>query len=207
MSSLEAKLQNSLDGYDVLVLPGWKNSGPAHWQSHWEDKFPEWQRVEQVSWDRPQRTDWVLALESAVSRARRPVVLIAHSLGCVTVAHWALRHARDRVAAAMLVAPADVERNTVSPVLRGFGPIPSQKLPFPTLVVGSDNDPSCSAWRACELAEKWQAEFHLLHGVGHINADSRLGDWEDGLHLLHDWLKTRIALPEAEQRQRFLWVA
>ncbi len=209
MSSLEATLQNRLEGYDVLVLPGWKNSGPAHWQSHWEDKFPEWERVQQVSWDRPQRSDWILSLESAVARARRPVVLIAHSLGCVTVAHWALRHARDRVAAALLVAPADVERSTVSTALRGFGPIPTRTLPFPTLVVGSDNDPSCTAWRASELAEKWGADFHLLHGAGHINADSRLGDWEEGLQLLNGWLQKHIASPVAdtEARHRFLWVA
>ena len=207
MSRIEAQLQHTLDHHDVLVVPGWRNSGPGHWQSLWEDKFPEWQRVQQASWDRPQRGDWVLALEAAVARSPRPVVIIAHSLGCITVAHWAQRLARGRVAAALLVAPADVERSTVSPGLRGFAPVPAGALPFPALVVASDNDPCCAPWRACELAEHWGAGFHLLGGAGHINADSGLGDWEGGLELLHDWLRNEVIAPRAAHGQRFLWVA
>lgn len=182
------QLQARLAPYDVLVLPGWHNSGPAHWQSHWETLFPVLRRVQQDNWATPQREDWIATLDKAVSGCRKPVLLIGHSLGCITIAHWARQH-RHRVAGALLVAPADVERRTVAPALRRFAPIPSARLPFPSLVIGSDNDRCCSAWRAAELAEQWGAELHLLYGAGHINADSGLGDWQEGIILLNEWLQ------------------
>lgn len=206
--STEAKLQQHLEELDVLVLPGWKNSGPAHWQSHWEDKFPEWQRVQQGNWTHPQKADWVATLDEYIVASPRRVLLLAHSLGCITVAHWAAhsRH-QEKVAGALLVAPADVERATVASPLRGFAPIPCEALPFPSLLIGSDNDPACAAWRACDFAQAWGSQFHLLNGAGHINADSRLGDWESGLVLLNDWLKTALPREENHDSARFRWAA
>lgn len=181
-------LSAALDRYDVLVLPGWHNSGAGHWQSRWEQLFPAFRRVQQDNWDTPQREDWIAALDKAISECKKPVLLIGHSLSCITIAHWARQH-RHRVAGALLVAPADVERRTVSPVLRRFAPIPSGRLPFPALLIGSDNDRCCDAWRAAELADHWGAELHLAYGAGHINADSDLGDWPEGLLLLEEWLR------------------
>jgi predicted alpha/beta hydrolase family esterase len=184
MSHNTSGLAASLQDYEVLVLPGWRNSGPTHWQSHWERLFPEFRRVEQRDWVQPKRGEWVAALDAAVTAARKPVLILAHSLGCVTVAHWAALHDSSKVAAVLLVAPADVERATVASSLRSFAPIPRLPLPFPSLLVASDNDPCCQAWRASELAADWQSGFRLLSGLGHINADSQLGDWDTGLELL-----------------------
>lgn len=75
--------------YAVLVVPGWQNSGPEHWQSQWQAQQPGWQRVMQRDWLTPQLADWVAALDAAIVAATQPVLLVAHSLGCVTVAHWA----------------------------------------------------------------------------------------------------------------------
>lgn len=75
--------------YSVLVVPGWQNSGPEHWQSQWQAQQPDWQRVMQRDWLTPQLADWVAALDAAIVAATQPVLLVAHSLGCVTVAHWA----------------------------------------------------------------------------------------------------------------------
>jgi predicted alpha/beta hydrolase family esterase len=197
--SPDDRLRHVLRDHDVLVLPGWRNSGPDHWQTHWERRFPEWRRLQQDNWSHPRCVDWVARLDEAVAASRRPVVLVAHSLGCVTVARWAAR-AGGRVAAALLVAPADVERPNVAGALRGFAPLPRSVLPFPTLVVGSDNDPACSAWRAAALADSWGAEFLLLQGAGHINADSGLGDWEAGRQLLEAWLRRHLP-------RHFRWVA
>lgn len=183
-------LAESLKDYDVLVLPGWRNSGPAHWQTRWELLFPRFRRVQQQNWMRPRVCDWVQALEQAVSITTRPVILIAHSLGCVTVAHWAAQFDTTKIAGALLVAPADVERSTIFPGLRNFGPLPLRPLPFHALLVGSDNDPCCAAWRAAQLAENWGAAFRVLSGAGHINADSGLGDWPEGLGLLQTLLPT-----------------
>ena len=183
MSRIES-LSAALQDYEVLVLAGWRNSGPAHWQSRWEQLFPAFQRVQQQDWLQPRCKDWVSALEQAVDAAQKPVLLIAHSLGCVTLAQWAARFDTVKVAGALLVAPADVERTNVAPALRNFSPLPRRPFGFPALLVASDNDPCCSAWRAAELAEAWGAEFRLMAGLGHINADSGLGDWEAGLDLL-----------------------
>lgn len=187
-ATLNAQLQARLDQYDVLVLPGWHNSGPAHWQSRWEHLLPGLTRVQQDNWDMPELQDWVCTLERAIATSRKPVLLIGHSLGCITIAHWARQH-RHRVAGALLVAPADVERRTVAPALRRFAPIPTARLPFPSLVIASDNDRCCDAWRAAELAGQWGAELHFLYGAGHINADSGLGDWPEGRVLLNEWLR------------------
>ena len=126
-----------------LIVPGWQGSPDNHWQSHWQRTLPNSARVEQHDWLTPQRRDWVQALEQAITAERSPVILIAHSLGCITVAHWAAEASPAmlrQVRGALLVAPADVERPTCAPALRNFAPIPMQALPFPSQVVSSDND-------------------------------------------------------------------
>src|SRR5665647_3719102 len=94
----------------VLLLPGWQNSGPDHWQSLWETAHG-YQRVEQHDWLRPLRGDWIARLEDVLLQQKAPAVLVAHSLGCLLVAAWAA-HTRNPqlVKAALLVAPGDAER-------------------------------------------------------------------------------------------------
>jgi uncharacterized protein len=172
-----------------LIVPGWRNSGPDHWQSRWQANLLGARRVEQHDWQWPRRTEWIAGLQAALDAlpAGKRAVLIAHSLGCITVAHWA-RGAdpaqRHRVAGAFLVAPADVERATCVTGLRDFAPIPRQRLPFEALVVASDDDPCCTLARALAFADDWDAETHVLRGAGHINVDSGHGDWLGGLALL-----------------------
>ncbi|WP_323113285.1 alpha/beta hydrolase [Pseudomonas guariconensis] len=171
-----------------LIVPGWQGSPDNHWQSHWQRSLPNSVRVEQRDWLTPQRRDWVQALEQAVAAERSPVILIAHSLGCITVAHWAAQ-ARPallrQVRGALLVAPADVERPTCSAALRNFAPIPLQPLPFPSQVVSSDNDPAVSVPRALHLARAWGAEVGLLANAGHINVKSGHERWEQGFAYLY----------------------
>lgn len=188
-AGVDTRLARLLADHEVLVLPGWNNSGPRHWQSRWEARFPEWRRVQQRNWTEPAREDWIAALDAAVAEGGRPVLLVAHSLGCITAAHWAARHGRGRIRAALLVAPADVERASVAAPLRGFAPLPRTPLPFPALVVASDDDPACSAARARVLARDWGAELVMLPAHGHINADSGLGGWRPGRELLASWLQ------------------
>ncbi|WP_460417458.1 alpha/beta hydrolase [Pseudomonas sp. microsymbiont 2] len=171
-----------------LIVPGWQGSPDNHWQSHWQRSLPNSARVEQRDWLTPQRRDWVQALEQAIAAERSPVILIAHSLGCITVAHWAAQASPSllrRVRGALLVAPADVERPTCAPVLRNFAPIPSQALPFPSQVVSSDNDPAVSVPRALYLARAWGAEAGLLADAGHINVKSGHERWEQGFAYLY----------------------
>lgn len=171
-----------------LIVPGWQGSPDNHWQSHWQRSLPNSARVEQQDWLTPQRRDWVQALEQAIAAERSPVILIAHSLGCVTVAHWAAQASPAllrRVRGALLVAPADVERPTCAPALRNFAPIPLHTLPFPSQVVSSDNDPAVSVPRALYLAKAWGAEAGLLSNAGHINVKSGHERWEQGFAYLY----------------------
>jgi predicted alpha/beta hydrolase family esterase len=171
-----------------LIVPGWQGSGDDHWQSHWQRSLPNGCRVEQADWMVPVREDWVAALELAVTASAEPVILIAHSLGCITVAHWAAQAPRSslqQVLGALLVAPADVERPNCPPALQNFAPIPRQLLPFPTQVVSSDNDAAVSAPRALELARDWGAEAGIVTGAGHINVKSGHQRWEQGFAYLY----------------------
>jgi predicted alpha/beta hydrolase family esterase len=172
----------------VLLLPGWHNSGPGHWQTHWEAQ-QGYVRVEQHDWERPLRGDWSTRLEEVVLTRPGPVVLVAHSLGCLLVAAWAaLSRNRSRVKAALLVAPGDAEQPSLQTALHSWSPIARQRLPFPSLLVASQNDPFCSFTRAQALASAWGAAFHDLGAAGHINADSGLGAWPEGHALLKQLL-------------------
>lgn len=167
----------------VLILPGLHDSGPDHWQSRWERSHPTFRRIVQRDWETPDRAEWVTTLDAAISASAELVVLTAHSLGCSLVAHWARAH-RGPVRGALLVAPADVERADFPAVATGFAPMPLVPLPFPSIVVASTNDPYVTASRAAELAAAWGARFELLGALGHLNSESGLGDWPQGLGFL-----------------------
>ncbi len=166
-----------------LIIPGWAGSGPDHWQSHWEGELVGAARVEMPDWHVPRRADWVEALDRAVQAQPAPPILIAHSLGCIAVAHWASR-STHRVRAALLVAPADVDRASSPPVLRGFAPVPRGRLPFPSRVVASDDDPFVTLPRGRQMSLEWGSDLSVLDGAGHINPDSGHGPWPAGLALL-----------------------
>lgn len=177
-----------------LILPGWHGSGPDHWQTHWESLLPNSKRVEQADWELPLRADWVARLERHIGAEPGPVVLIAHSLGCVTVAHWAAQAApalHSRVLGALLVAPADVERDGCALPLRNFAPIPCQTLGFPSVLVGSSNDPAASQQRSIELGDAWGSHTLVLDQAGHINTAAGYTRWEEGFVYLYQ-LQTRI---------------
>lgn len=177
---------------NVLILPGWQNSGPDHWQSRWEARYG-YRRVDQHDWMRPRRGDWIARLEEVLLSCDESAVLVAHSLGCLLVAAWAA-HSRNtvRVKAALLVAPGDAEREEMRPVLPSWSPIPMKPFPFPSVLVGSRNDPYCRFERAQALAHAWGSRFVDLGHAGHINAESDLGDWPEGHALLLDCMGSHI---------------
>jgi len=168
-----------------LVLPGLGGSGPEHWQTRWEACEPACARVQQRDWERPALVEWLRAVDEAIEAIDAPVVLVAHSLGCVLVAHGARRSAWSRVVGALLVAPADVDSETrTPPETRCFAPVPQAALPFPATVVASQNDPYVDLERARAFALRWGADFVDAGALGHINASSGLGEWADGRRLL-----------------------
>ena len=129
------------------------------------------------------RDSWITALDRAVGEAGEPPVLVAHSMACLLVAHWA----KDRPAAAsgaVLVAPPDEASPHYPPEAASFARAPTGPLPFPSLVVTSADDPYCPLPVARRLAVHWGAGFVDMGALGHLNAASGLGDWPEGWRLL-----------------------
>lgn len=172
----------------ILIVPGLDNSGPDHWQSRWEREMPHCERVDLGMWSDPHRNTWVNKLNLAIHGAGRPVILVAHSLGCHAVAWWA-RYERPflgrPVAGALLVAPPDVEAEGVDPRIARFAPLVPGRLPFRTVLAASQNDPYASFGQAKRMARKWGSRLVDAGPIGHINAQSGIGNWPYGHYLLN----------------------
>jgi predicted alpha/beta hydrolase family esterase len=192
----------------VLTVPGLGGSGPGHWQTAWEASLPGCRRVDLGLWNDPHRNTWVNKLNLAIQRAEGPVVLAAHSLGCLAVAWWAEYEqpespaAGGKVIGALMVAPPDVEERPVDRRLTRFAPVPPGCLPFPAILVASRNDPYLTRRQARSLAQGWGARLADVGEAGHINAESGLGDWAFGRLLLNTLLPE--PLPVAQDMLRGL---
>lgn len=174
MNNLERELPT------FVIIPGWRNSGPGHWQSLWIDQLPNAIRVEQADWQTPKRQAWVHALKAVIESLQGKVILVAHSLGCICAAHLPSAVAK-RVHGALLVAPADPERRGI---LQDFAPVPYARLPYRSIVVAGDNDPFCPARLTAAYARAWGSDYVRLTDAGHINVESGHGPWPLGLALL-----------------------
>jgi uncharacterized protein len=166
---------------EILMLPGYKGSGPEHWQSRWEAKLSAARRVHLGDWHKPVFEDWRDNLVKSVEFARKPVILVCHSIGS-QVAVQAADRISSRVAGAFLVAPPEVENPRLRPRhLLTFGPARRAPLPFPSVTIASRNDPFCSFEKAEEMAADWGSLFMDAGESGHLNHESGHGPWPEGL--------------------------
>lgn len=191
----------------ILTVPGFNNSGPAHWQTLWEQSRSDTRRAELGMWATPHRNVWVTKLDQAIRNAHGPVILAAHSLGAIAVAWWAALAGQPQgypVAGALLVAPADVDNSASPSDLSGFAPTPDAPLPFPSILVASTDDPWITIDRARSLAVAWGSHFVDAGPQGHLNAVSGLGHWDEGQALLDRLIG---AASDEQGRPRAPWVA
>ena len=166
---------------EILIIPGWTNSGPDHWQTRWQSRLKTSRRVEQADWEKPNRKLWTEQVLAAIAAATKPVVLVGHSCGVSTVAHAAAKLHDDRVIGAFLVAPASEAATAGIPGMDpAFTPFPRDPLPFPSLLVASRNDPHCPYDDAGEMALNWGSTLVDAGDVGHINTASGHGPWPEG---------------------------
>ncbi|NYE61447.1 hypothetical protein FHW58_002654 [Duganella sp. 1224] len=165
--------------FRVLIAPGLHNSGPDHWQSRWQQLFPAFERVEQDDWETPDLPRWSARVDQRRWQGDdgRPLLIVAHSFGALASVHSVARDAAG-VAGVLLVAPADPDKFQVTALL------PHQALAVPSIMVGSTNDPWMAAPRAALWAQRWGSRFINGGPLGHINAESGLGDWPEGLDTL-----------------------
>jgi len=174
---------------ETLILPGLNGSPEDHWQRHWARDQSDSRIVEQDNWTCPALDSWLERLESAIEAFPGDVRLVAHSLGCVLAANLANHRLASRVRGALLVAPCDLETTEkLHPCVINFGLMPRARLPFPSLVVGSLNDPYMSVERLRLTARCWGSALIDLGDAGHINIASGFGRWKAGYALL-DLLK------------------
>lgn len=167
----------------ILTIPGLTGSGPLHWQTLWEQEY-NFKRIHQLNWDEPVCNEWISVIESYLKEVDlTKTIVVAHSLGCITIAAWAKKH-NKKLKGALLVAPCDTERNDFPLNAVGFKPIPLSKFPFPTILVLSSNDNYISSERSNFLGNNWGSVMINIGNAGHINTASQLGLWKDGLEIL-----------------------
>lgn len=170
----------------VLTVPGLGGAPPELWLSRWE-RGEGWGRVAPAEGDDPDAR--VEALRAQVAEAAPPVLLVAHSTGCLAVARAG---ALPGVAGAFLAAPPDVEQPMTSPEIARFGPAPWETLRFPSLVAASQSDPWCAYARAAAMARAWGARLHDAGAAGHLSASDGLGDWPEGRRALDELTATLL---------------
>lgn len=190
MSRMTGDRQPFGSAAQVLILPGWQDSGPLHWQSRWE-AIHGYTRVQQHDWLRPLRGDWISRLEEVVLAlpaqpgAAPSVVFAAHSLGCHLVAAWsAISPSTSRVRGALLVAPPDLTHEGFPAELHSWRRFEGARLPFAAVCVTSSNDPFDPAKAGERMAVAWGAKHVSVGSTGHINGDSGLQAWDEGHRLL-----------------------
>lgn len=175
----------------IIIVPGWRDSGPGHWQSLWAEQLPGAVRVQQDDWITPSKAAWTASIARTILNQASPVVVVAHSLGCIATTHLP-QEAAARIQGAMLVAPADPERRGI---LADFAPVPYQPLPYRSILVASSNDPYCPVRTAGAYARAWGSEFVRLQNAGHINIEAGFGAWPLGLALLQSLTGETISVP------------
>ena len=177
--------------YTLLIVPGLGNSGVQHWQTYWLKLFPNSQKLIQENWDKPKLEDWLDALNKKIATIEGPIVLVAHSLGSILVNHWTKTSYDNKVIAALLVAPADVDSIThTPPETWNFAPIPQTPLPYPSMVITTDDDPYIATEKAKLLADVWGSKFVNVGLKGHLNTASNLAYWEEGQLLFQELIAT-----------------
>lgn len=170
-----------------INIPGLHNSNEEHWQTIFEKSdSSNYIRIHQENWDEPDCDIWVDKIESELKNLNHSdLILIGHSIGCMAIVKWYEKFGH-KIKGALLVAPSDSERDTYPSYITGFVPIPEKRLPFPTIVVASDNDHVTEIERSKEFAKCWESKLVILENAGHIEPKSGFGEWQLGLELIEE---------------------
>jgi predicted alpha/beta hydrolase family esterase len=175
-------LPRAVENLPVLIVPGLRNSDDRHWQSLWQARLPQSKRIHVDDWNTPNLTAWRAGIAAALHQLDQPAVLIAHSFGALASAAIAAEFP-DKVAAVFLVAPADPDKFGIAQQL------PQDFLPVPATVIASSDDPWMTEHKAAYWALLWGTDYLRIKQVGHINSDSNLGLWPEGVRQLQQLVR------------------
>lgn len=186
---------NNFESPTVVIVPGLRDHVAEHWQTLLADKLDKVRTVPPLEHDKLSLAARVAALDAVLSDVSGPVVLVAHSAGVMITVHWAQRPTRP-IEGALLATPADLEQplpegypTTEDLDGNGWSPIPRRRLPFPSIVAASTNDPLASHRRVAGMAEMWGSRLVDLGEVGHLNPASGYGYWPQAEELLQDLIR------------------
>lgn len=185
----ETYLPRVVGNLPVIIVPGLRNSDKFHWQSLWQTRLPKSKRIQVDNWDTPNLAAWREGIKAELDKLDRPALLIAHSFGTLASAAIAAEFP-EKIAALFLVAPADPDKFGIAQQL------PQDFLAAPTKVIASSNDPWLTETKAASWALTWGADYLRLKNVGHINSESNLGLWQEGITQLHQLVRKAKAITE-----------
>lgn len=169
-----------------FIIPGLGGSGPDHWQTHFEQQLENCTLILQDDFDEPNCDAWINRINETIQKIdSEEIIFIAHSMGCLAVAHWSSRFQRN-IKGAFLVAPADLENAPEIINHTDFLPLPNKNLPFKSYLISSTNDSWVSVEKAKEYAKTWGSEFISIGEAGHITSSSGYGKWNEGITLLNN---------------------
>lgn len=170
--------------YTIVIVPGYTNSGPKHWQTVLENKYKNIIRVEQEDWDNPVREKWIQGLDKTINAIDTEIFLVGHSCGSIAIVQWAEIYSSKKIIGSLLVTPADVESPTALKEISIQGPIPQSQLPFKSTIVYSTNDEHLSPARAKQFAKQWGSDLIEMKDAGHLNTEAGFGEWLYGENLI-----------------------
>lgn len=175
----------------LLIVPGLRDSGPTHWQSWLQQQYRDARRVVQRDFSQPDLQRWAERVQSTLDRAGPgPWIAVAHSFGCLALVKHLAEQPDSTIQQALLVAPAEPDKFGLAELL------PHQRLPIPSTVIASQNDPWMSAASALRWAGRWGSSFSNLGPVGHINSEAGFGPFP----LAKRWVESARARAAREQR-------
>ncbi|MBL4899711.1 MAG: alpha/beta hydrolase [Colwellia sp.] len=173
--------------FNIVFVPGYGNSINGHWQEIWYKEFKDSYWVEQDDWENPDCVDWVETLNLLIQSLEGPILLVTHSLGGSTVVEWSKKYTAN-VLGAFLVAVPDVQSVNFPEEISGYQTPPLEKLPFPSLVLASTDDPYSKLDRTKYFAKTWGSELISIGNLGHVNTDSNIGKWSEGKNQLNKFI-------------------
>jgi len=174
---------------NTVFVAGYGNSLDGHWQEIWHKNRKNSYWVEQKNWDNPLCSDWVSELDRLLQSLEGPILLVTHSLGGSTLIEWCKKHSTNNIVGAFIVAVPDVHSDYFPDAISGYQDLALSPLPFPSTLIASTDDPYASIERAEQFAKHWEASFTNVGALGHINVDSKLDGWPEGLELLNEFCR------------------